>query len=151
MAKWLVKSEPSTYSIDDLRRDKKTVWDGVRNYQARNYLRQMAVGDEVFVYHSNAEPPSVVGVAVVSKAAAPDPLQFDPKSEYYDPAATSEAPRWFAPELRFKTKFASPLSLDTLRSAKGLEKLPLVQKGTRLSVMPVSDAEFEVIVSLAEG
>ena len=146
---WLVKTEPHVYSIDDLRRDKKTEWTGVRNYQARNFLQQMRVGDSVIVYHSNAEPPGVVGIATVKTAAVPDPTQFDKKSEYFDPKATKEAPRWFCPDLKFVRKLSRLIALDELRSCTTLAGLALLQKGSRLSVLPVSEKHFDTIVELA--
>jgi predicted RNA-binding protein with PUA-like domain len=150
MAFWLVKTEPDVYSIDDLKRDRSTDWTGVRNYQARNYLREMKIGDHVLVYHSNAEPPGVVGTAAVLKAAAPDKTQFDPRSEYFDEKSTKEAPRWFCPEIKFLRKLHRIVPLEELRAEKGLSGLLLLQKGSRLSVIPVSEKHFTSIVSLAE-
>lgn len=148
MAHWLVKTEPDVYSIDDLRSDSTTAWDSVRNYQARNFLTSMAKGDEVLIYHSNSKPPGIVGLAVVSKLAFPDALQFEKKSEYYDPKATIENPRWFSPELTFKKKFSRLISLEELRGEKKLEKMALLQRGSRLSVHPVTATEFEHILAL---
>lgn len=148
MQYWLAKSEPDTYSIDDLKRDKKTLWEGVRNYQARNNLKAMQPGDQILFYHSNATPPGVIGIAQVSKAAQPDPTQFDKESDYYDAKATPENPRWFCPEVIFKEKFSEIIPLEILRNTKVLTDLPLVQKGTRLSVMPISKVHFEVIKKL---
>jgi len=145
MAYWLVKTEPYVYSIDDLKRDKVTEWTGVRNYQARNFLKQMAVGDSVLVYHSNAEPPGVVGVASVKTVAAPDPTQFDTTSEYFDPAASKDCPRWFCPKLAFHTKLAQMVTLDALRQSRALEGLVLLQRGSRLSVVPVSEKHYRAI------
>lgn len=145
---WLLKTEPETFSIDDLKRDKKTAWDSVRNYQARNFLSSMAVGDLCLIYHSNAEPPGVVGVAKVSKKAFPDPLQFDKKSDYYDEKATLEKPRWFCPEISFIKKLPRIIPLSELREAKELKNLALLQKGSRLSVLPVSEKEYETILAL---
>jgi len=145
---WICKSEPDVYSIDHLKKDKKTLWTAVRNYQARNFLLEMNVGDEVFIYHSNVEVPGIVGIAKVTKKAAPDPEQFDSKSEYFDPKATKEKPRWFSPELTFKEKFKSVISLDDLRSIKELSTLQILKRGNRLSVTPVSLGERETILHL---
>jgi predicted RNA-binding protein with PUA-like domain len=145
MAYWLVKTEPHVYSIDDLKRDKVTEWTGVRNYQARNFLRQMAAGDSVLVYHSNAEPPGVVGVASVKTVAAPDPTQFDTASEYFDPAASKDRPRWFCPKLAFHAKLGQMVTLDALRQSRALEGLVLLQRGSRLSVVPVSEQHYRAI------
>ena len=149
MAKWLVKSEPESYSIDALKRDKKTVWDGVRNYQARNYLKSMAVGDELLFYHSNAEPAGVVGVAKVVKAAEPEKSQFDKKSDYYDPDSPKENPRWFAPEIAYVRSFKAMVTLAELRGQQALVDLVLLKRGSRLSVHPVTEAEFTAILKLA--
>jgi predicted RNA-binding protein with PUA-like domain len=148
MKYWLVKSEPSVFSIEDLRRDKTTLWDGVRNYQARNFLREMQVGDEVLLYHSNAEPPGVAGIATVKAAAIADPSQFDPKSDYYDSGASKDEPRWFSPLLAFKCAFKNYLELEDLRKNPKLKGLVLLKRGNRLSVMPVSEKEFEAIVQM---
>jgi predicted RNA-binding protein with PUA-like domain len=148
MATWLVKTEPDVYSIDDLARDKVTNWTCVRNYQARNFLKAMAVGDNVLIYHSNAEPSGVVGLARVCKLAVADPTQFDKKSEYFDPKATQEAPRWFCPDLKFVRKLARTIPLDELRACKALTGLALLQRGSRLSVIPVSEKHFDTIVEL---
>ena len=149
MAFWLTKTEPSVYSIDDLRKDKVTAWDEVRNYQARNNLRQMEKGDQVFIYHSNAEPPGIVGIAKVVKEAYPDASQFDKRSKYYDEKATKDNPRWFSPDLRFVKKFREILPLQDLKGEKKLAKMILLQRGSRLSVQPVSKIEFEHILKLA--
>jgi predicted RNA-binding protein with PUA-like domain len=142
---WLMKSEPNVYSIDDLARDGRTFWDGVRNYQARNFMRdQMKVGDEVLFYHSNAEPPGVVGIARVVREGYPDHTARDPNSKYYDPKATEEDPRWFMVDVEFVEKFDEMVSLDTLRSTPGLENM-LVTKKSRLSVQPVTEQEFEIV------
>ena len=148
MAKWLLKTEPNTYSIDDLKKDRTTQWDSVRNYQARNYMQEMSVGDEVFIYHSNAEPPGIVGIGKIAKSAYPDPTQFDKKSDYFDEKATKDAPRWFAPDIRFVKKFAEVLPLPELRKVKKLSGMELLRKGSRLSVQPVSEAEWKAIVEM---
>lgn len=149
MSYWLIKSEADVYSIDNLRSDRKTAWTGVRNYQARNYLRQMQVGEPVLFYHSNSKPLAVVGLAVVSKTAFPDSLQFDPDSEYYDPGASAENPRWYSPELRFKNKFAQPVTRENLLGSAALKNMLLLSKGSRLSVQPVTDKEFNTVLQLA--
>ncbi|MCL4140439.1 UNVERIFIED_CONTAM: hypothetical protein GTU68_014156 [Idotea baltica] len=146
---WLVKTEPNKYSIDDLKKDKTTAWDEVRNYQARNFLTSMKKGDQVIVYHSNAKPPGIVGLATVTKEAYPDELQFDKKSNYFDPKATKESPRWFSPDLKFKKKFAELVPLDDLRGEKKLANMKLLQKGSRLSVIPVTEAEFDHVLKIA--
>lgn len=148
MAWWLVKTEPDVYSIDDLARDKITAWTGVRNYQARNFLREMKKGEKVLVYHSNAEPSGVVGIATVHREGAPDLTQFDRSSEYFDPKATRENPRWFCPELKFSKKFSGLVSLDALRQNKVLQELLLLRRGSRLSVVPIVERHFEAIVKM---
>lgn len=143
---WLMKSEPDVFSIDDLKKKKKSGWDGVRNYQARNYMRDdMKIGDIVLFYHSSCEVPGVAGLAKVCKESHPDPSQFDPKSEYYDPKATKENPRWFMVEVEFVEKFDRVITLTEIKDQKGLEKMPLVQKGSRLSINPVTTEEFKII------
>ncbi len=148
MKYWLMKSEPDVFSIQDLKRVKKNGWDGVRNYQARNFMRdEMRIGDLAFFYHSNAEPPGIAGIARVCKESHPDPTQFDKKSEYYDPKATKEKPIWFMVEVEFVEEFPI-LPLDALKKEQALKNMPLVQKGTRLSVMPVAPQEWKHIVGL---
>lgn len=146
---WLLKTEPNTYSIDDLKRDKKTAWDSIRNYQARNFLTSMEVGELCLIYHSNAEPPGVIGIGKISKRAFADPLQFDKNSDYYDPKATKEKPRWFCPEISFVEKLTRLISLSELREIKELKEMALLRKGSRLSVQEVSEKEFKTILSLA--
>lgn len=148
MKRWLVKTEPDVYSIDDLKRDKKTWWTGVRNYQARNFLQAMEIGDLVLVYHSNAEPPGVVGVARVIATAQPDQTQFDKKGEYFDEKASQERPRWFCPQVAFDRKFKKQVALDELRESTELTGLLLLQRGSRLSVIPVADGHFNHIVKM---
>lgn len=146
---WLMKSEPSVFSITDLEKVDRTLWEGVRNYQARNFMmNDMNVGDEVLFYHSNAEPPGVAGIARVSKAAVPDPTVFDKKSEYFDQKATKEKPIWFCVEVQFVQKFKSLIPLDELRKNKKLAKMALLQKGSRLSVQPVTPAEFNEVLGM---
>lgn len=148
---WLFKSEPSSFSIDDLARapGKTTFWNGVRNYQARNMLRdQIQKGDGVIFYHSNADPPAVAGLAEVTRGGYPDATQFDPKSDYHDPDATPDDPRWFMVDIRFQEKFARPLPLDQLRTVAALDKMVLLQRGSRLSVQPVTPGEWKAIAAL---
>ncbi len=148
---WLVKSEPDAYSIDDLERDGQAEWDGVRNYQARNFMRdEMTVGDLVLFYHSNAKPPGVAGVAKVATEAYPDPTQFDPKSKYHDPKATEEAPRWHLVDLSFVEKFDAVLGLDVLKEhADDLEGMMVIKRGIRFSVQPVEKEHFRKVLKLA--
>lgn len=148
---WLVKSEPDAYSIDDLERDGQAEWDGVRNYQARNFMRdEMTVGDLVLFYHSNAKPPGVAGVAKVATEAYPDPTQFDPKSKYHDPKATEEAPRWHLVDLSFVEKFDAVLGLDVLKEhAEDLEGMMVIKRGIRFSVQPVEKEHFRKVLKLA--
>jgi predicted RNA-binding protein with PUA-like domain len=136
---WLVKSEPDAYSIADLERDRTTIWDGVRNYQARNFLKSMVPGDLVFFYHSNTVPPGIVGLAKVSQPNLVDPTQFDPASKYYDAKSPQENPRWHTVEVEFVEAFAKMLSLDELRQQFSPDELLVVRQGNRLSVMPVSE------------
>jgi predicted RNA-binding protein with PUA-like domain len=144
-----MKSEPSAYSIDDLKRDKSTLWEGVRNYQARNIMmNEMKTGDEVLFYHSSAEPPVAVGVAEVSGVAEPDPTQFDASDCHYDPKAAPSKPIWYCVRVKFKQKFAREVPLAELRSRKELQKMMLLQKGSRLSVQPVTEKEFKVVCDL---
>jgi len=146
---WLMKSEPSSFSLDDLKRVKTTLWDGVRNYQARNFMtKEMSVGDEVIFYHSNADPAAAVGVMVISGAAEPDPTQFDSGDSHYDPKATPADPIWFGVRVKFKSKFARAVSLQEMRGHKDLEKMVLLKKGSRLSIQPVTEKEFKVVSEL---
>lgn len=149
MAYWLMKSEPTVYSITDLERDGETLWDGVRNYQARNYLRQMAVGDLAFFYHSNSTPPGIVGLMAVAQTRVVDPSQFDPAGRYYDPKSTPEAPRWFTVTVTYRATFSEILSLDTLRREFTPEDLAVVRQGNRLSVLPVAPTAAGRILALA--
>ncbi len=150
MQYWLVKSEPASYSIDDLKRDTKTAWTGVRNYQARNFMRdEMRVGDAVLFYHSNADPAGVAGVAKVASGAYPDPTAFDTKSDYYDEKSKKENPRWLLVDIGFVKKFKEVIPLSDLRKEKALAKMRLLEPGQRLSVMPVTKEEFEYIIKMA--
>jgi predicted RNA-binding protein with PUA-like domain len=145
---WLMKSEPSVYGILDLKRDGQTLWDGVRNYQARNFLQQMTVGDRAFFYHSNVQPPGIVGLMQISRTGLPDPSQFDAASDYFDPKATPEDPRWWTVEVTFEQQFSSLISLETLRQHFSPDQLAVVRKGNRLSVMPVAPDAAEQILRL---
>jgi predicted RNA-binding protein with PUA-like domain len=151
-AYWLMKSEPEVYSIDDLRRDGHTTWEGVRNFTARNFMRDgMKLGDLVLYYHSNAEPSGVAGVAKVHRLAYPDPTQFEKKSEYFDPTAKKDDPRWLMVEVAFVEKFATFVSLDALKKDKSLAKMLVVQKGQRLSVQPVEKKHFDRVVAMGRA
>jgi predicted RNA-binding protein with PUA-like domain len=150
MRHWLVKSEPDVYSIDDLARDGETGWEGVRNYQARNFMRDdMAVGDLVLFYHSNAEPPGVAGVARVTRAAEPDAHAWDPKSKYHDPKASPQNPIWVSVTLGFVERFPAVVPLAALKAEPALEGLEVLRKGSRLSVSPVSPEHFAKVVEMA--
>ena len=147
---WLMKSEPDAFSIDDLERKGQEAWDGVRNYQARNFMRDgMRVGDKVFFYHSNCAEPGIVGIAEVATDAYPDPSQFDPKSDYFDSGSTRDNPRWMLVEVKFVKKFKRTITLDELKQQDALAEMALVRKGNRLSVMPVSDGDWKYILKLA--
>jgi predicted RNA-binding protein with PUA-like domain len=150
MKLWLMKSEPEVYSIDDLARDSSTTWEGVRNFQARNYLRNDArTGDLVLFYHSNADPSGVAGLARVSREAYPDPTQFQKKSPYYDETSSPDDPRWSMVDVEFVEKFDQVLPLETLKNDPKLGKMLVVQKGQRLSVQPVERTHFAHVLSLA--
>lgn len=149
---WLVKSEPETYSIDSLKKDHKSLWTGVRNYQARNFMmNEMQVGEPVLFYHSSAEPPGVAGLAKVSKASQPDPTALDKKSSGFDPKSTAEKPIWFCVEIEFVEKFANFVALATLKSEKSLRDLLVIQRGQRLSVQPVTEKDFLHILKMGKS
>jgi predicted RNA-binding protein with PUA-like domain len=146
---WLFKSESEAFSIDDLAKAVKqtTGWSGVRNYQARNLLRDdIQVGDGVIFYHSSAKPPAAVGLAEVTRAGHPDDTQFDSRSGGFDPASRREAPRWFMVEVQFRERFTHPVSLDELRAMAALKNMVLLRRGSRLSVQPVTSAEWNAVV-----
>jgi predicted RNA-binding protein with PUA-like domain len=148
---WLVKSEPDTFSFDDLLASPKrtTGWDGVRNYQARNHMRDgMKRGDLVFFYHSSTDPAAIVGVAEVAREAYPDPTAFDAKDPAFDPKSRKEEPTWMMVDIKAVAPLARPLALGELRDVKGLEKMVLLQKGSRLSVQPVTPEEWDIIYRL---
>ena len=148
---WLLKSEPTSFSIQDLAHSpgQTTCWEGVRNYQARNFLKSMKVGDKGFFYHSNSSPPAIVGTVEVVKATYPDPYAFDKKSRYFDPKSSADAPRWFLVDIKLVKTFSQPLSLEYLRTVKALAKMELLRKGSRLSVQPVRPEEWKCVCELA--
>jgi predicted RNA-binding protein with PUA-like domain len=151
---WLFKSDPATFGLADLEDspDQTTCWDGVRNYQARNMLRdEIRKGDGVLFYHSQVKPPAVVATATVVKAGYPDPTQFDPEEKGHDAGAKLDAPRWFAVDIRLDRKLRSPVELPAMRGTKGLEKMELLRKGSRLSIQPVTKAEWSIILRLGRG
>jgi predicted RNA-binding protein with PUA-like domain len=150
---WLVKTEPESFSIDDLEAspERTTFWSGVRNYQARNYMRdQMQLGDRVLFYHSNADPPAIVGVAEVVRTGYPDHTAWDKQDSHYDPDSPEDKPRWFMVDLKFMQKFVHPLALPDLRGVAALKDMELLRKGSRLSVQPVSKQEYEAVLKLAK-
>jgi predicted RNA-binding protein with PUA-like domain len=144
-----MKSEPYVYSIDDLERDGTQCWDGVRNYQARNFMREMAKGDLAIFYHSSAQPPGAAGVCRICREAYPDHTQFDEKSEYYDEKSTRNDPRWWMVDVEFVEKFAQLVPLRAMKQDKLLQGMRVTQKGSRLSVQPVERAHFERVLSMA--
>jgi predicted RNA-binding protein with PUA-like domain len=148
MRSWLMKTEGNAYSIDDLKRDGVTPWEGVRNFQARNFMREMEVGDQVLFYHSGTLP-GVYGLAIVAHLAHPDMTQFDPKSPYFDRRATAEKPYWFCVDVRFVKKFKRPVLLRELRADKKFLGMRLLEPGSRLSVMPVASEHAARVASLA--
>ena len=149
---WLMKSEPDVFSIEDLERAGTEPWDGIRNYQARNFMRDdMKKGDEVLFYHSRAKPPGVAGLARVCREAYPDHTARDPKSKYHDPRATKENPIWMMVDLEFVEQFPSLIALDELRNAPGFDGLLVIKKGQRLSIQPVDAAHFRKIVKMGRG
>jgi predicted RNA-binding protein with PUA-like domain len=148
---WLMKSEPDAFSIDDLKRQKTTGWDGVRNYQARNMMRDdFSVGDKVLFYHSNCTIPGIVGIAEVVKKGYPDDTAFDPRSKYFDPKSPPEHPRWYRVDVKFIRKFGSILSLSELKQTPALSNMWVLRKGSRLSITPVSAEEWKIILSIAK-
>lgn len=147
---WLMKSEPDVFSIDDLAKRRVEPWTGVRNYQARNFMKEMKLGDQVLFYHSSAEHIGVAGLMSVAREAYPDPTQFDKKSEYFDPKSTKDKPRWEMVDVQFVEKFKALVTLDQLRGEPKLTGLILLQKGTRLSVIPVSAEHFKLILKLSK-
>jgi predicted RNA-binding protein with PUA-like domain len=152
MRYWLMKTEPEEFSIDTLARVGREPWSGVRNYQARNYMKEMQVGDGVLFYHSSTAIPGIAGLAEVASAAYPDPTQFQKKSDYYDPASRPEEPRWWLVDVAFKRKLSRLIPLDELRAkADRLDDMVLLRKGSRLSVQPVTAAQWKTILSLEKA
>lgn len=146
---WIMKTEPEVCSIDDLKRTKTQCWDGVRNYQARNFMmKEMKLNDQVLFYHSNANPSGIAGLASVCKLSYPDHTQFDPHSDYYDSKATLEKPRWYMVDIQFKEKFKNLITLDDLRQYKELSELLILKRGNRLSITPLTKKEFDFILKL---
>ncbi|MDJ0938289.1 MAG: EVE domain-containing protein [Woeseiaceae bacterium] len=149
MAYWLMKSEPDAYGIDDLKRDRREPWDGIRNYQARNMMRDdMKVGDKVFFYHSNCKEPGVVGIMKIASKPYPDPTQFDPDSKYYDSKSDPENPRWILVDVQYVKKLKRTITLAEIKAHPGLDDMILTRKGNRLSIMPVSDAHWDIILGM---
>jgi len=149
MAYWLMKSEPDAYSIDDLERDGREMWDGIRNYQARNMMRDdMRIGDDVFFYHSNCKEPGVVGVMRVASKPYPDPTQFDPDSKYYDPKSSEDEPRWVLVDVDFVRRLSRTITLAELKAHPALDGMILTRKGNRLSIMPVTSDEWDIVTAL---
>ena len=146
--RWLMKSEPDAFGIDDLARVRVEPWTGVRNYQARNFMRQMKVGDDVLFYHSNAKPSGVAGLARVHRTGVVDETQFDPKSPYFDPKSDRDEPRWDCVDVEFVERFGAVVALDELRQVPGLADMVLLRRGMRLSVQPVTAAEWKIVVAL---
>ena len=146
MRRWLLKSEPGDYAIDDLARDRRDWWTGIRNYQARNFMmREMQIGDGALFYHSNCAVPGVYGVARIAAAAAPDQTQFDPESKYYDPRATAEKPRWFCVQIEFVRKLRQPWTLAEMRQTPALSEMHILRRGNRLSITPISADEWRLL------
>jgi predicted RNA-binding protein with PUA-like domain len=146
---WLMKSEPDAYSIDDLERDGTEPWDGIRNYQARNMIRDdMKMGDDVLFYHSSCKIPAVVGVAKIASAAYPDPTQFDPRSKYYDAKSPEENPRWLLVDVAFIRKLQRPIPLSELKEHPGLTDFRLNQRGNRLSIFPLSKKHWNLVLAM---
>ena len=151
MRYWLMKTEPNEFGIDDLANcpGRTEPWDGVRNYQARNMMRdEMKQGDRVFVYHSNCDEPGIAGIATIVREGYPDPTAFDPEDKHYDPKSDPENPRWYLVDVKFERKLRRTITLTELKAQAALEGMPLVRRGNRLSVMPVSGEEWEYILSL---
>jgi predicted RNA-binding protein with PUA-like domain len=148
---WLMKSEPDVYGIAELERDRTTIWDGVRNYQARNFLKSMEIGDLAFFYHSNTKPPGIVGLMKIVESQVVDPSQFDPDGDYYDPKSTQTAPRWHTVKLEFVSRFDRQIDLNELRDRFTPEELLVVKQGNRLSVIPIIENVAEQILQLTES
>lgn len=152
MAYWLMKSEPDVFGIDDLKNapGRTDHWDGVRNYQARNYMRDMKKGDEVLFYHSNCKEPGVAGLATVAREAYPDHTAFDPDDPHYDPKSDPEKPRWFMVDIKYRRKLKRVITLTELKQYRTLKDMPLVRRGNRLSIMPVTKKQWDFIMGLED-
>jgi predicted RNA-binding protein with PUA-like domain len=151
MKYWLMKSEPDTYSIDDLAKKSPAMWEGCRNWTVRNFMKdEMEIGDMAFFYHSSCVPPGVVGTMEVVSKSYPDPTQFDPKSDYYDPKSSPDKPRWVVVDMKFVEKFPRMVTLAELREMPGLEKMLVNRRGQRLSVMPVTPEEWKIVSKAAK-
>lgn len=149
---WLMKCEPSAYTIDDLARDKTSSWEGVRNYQARNFMRdQMQVEDGVLFYASNADPSGVVGLASIARPGYPDAFAWKKGHKYFDPDSRADAPTWYMVDIRFVERFPAIVPLGVLKETKGLEDMVVIKKGSRLSIQPVTKAEYDIVVRLGRG
>ena len=152
MRYWLMKCEPAAYTIDDLARDKTTSWEGVRNYQARNFMRDdMQVGDPVLFYASNADPSGVTGLARIARAGYPDSFAWKKGHKYFDAASTREKPLWYSVDIEFVERFRGIVSLETLKQTRGLETMMVTQKGSRLSVQPVTKSEYGIVIRLGRS
>ena len=150
MRYWLLKTEPEAFSIEDLSREGSTSWDGVRNYQARNFLREMEAKDKVLIYHSSTKEPAIVGAGEIEGDAYPDPSQFDKKSDYFDMASKKEAPRWTTRKVLYRGTFKHPVTLAFVKLHPELKKMVLAQQGSRLSVQPVGKSHFDLILKLSK-
>lgn len=152
MAYWLMKSEPDVFGIDDLKNAPGGTdhWDGVRNYQARNYMREMEKGDEVLFYHSNCKEPGVAGLATVAREAYPDHTAFDPEDPHYDPKSDPDKPRWFMVDIQYRRKLKRVITLTELKQYRTLKDMPLVRRGNRLSIMPVTKKQWDFIMGLED-
>lgn len=151
MQYWLMKSEPDVYGIDDLKRFKVDHWDGIRNYQARNFMRDgMKKGDRAFFYHSNCDEPGIAGIMEIAREAYPDHTQFDPEDKHFDPKSDPDNPRWLMVDVKFVRKLKRTITLRELKSYKTLAEMPLVRKGSRLSIMPVTKRQWEFILKLED-
>jgi len=148
MQRWLMKTEPDTFSIDDLKQRRIEPWNGVRNYQARNFIRAMQHGDAVMIYHSSCAIPGVVGLAKAASAPYPDPTQFDPKSDYFDAGSDRGDPRWTLVDVRFERKLKRVITLDEIKALRNLGDFALTRRGNRLSVLPVTDKQWHAILAL---
>jgi len=150
---WLLKSEPDVFGIDDLADapQRRTAWDGVRNYQARNFMREMRRGDEAFFYHSSCARPGIVGRMRIAREAYPDPTQFDPDDPHFDPRSRSDAPRWSAVDVEFTERFAETITLPRLREEPELAEMLILRRGNRLSVTPLTDTQWQAVLALAEA